>query len=83
MPVLLFSTYAVMLVLMGLSLMPVFALISFLTLPLAVKAVAVARRNYDDPRRILPVNAGTIMIHLFTGILLCIAYVVSGYLSIL
>ncbi|MBX5327586.1 MAG: 1,4-dihydroxy-2-naphthoate octaprenyltransferase [Candidatus Bathyarchaeia archaeon] len=81
--VLLFSTYAVMLVLIGLSLMPVFALISFLTLPLAVKAVAVARRNYDDPRRLLPANAGTIMIHLFTGILLCVAYVVSGYLSIL
>ncbi|MEM2102670.1 MAG: 1,4-dihydroxy-2-naphthoate octaprenyltransferase [Candidatus Bathyarchaeia archaeon] len=81
--VLLFSTYAVMLVLIGLSLMPMFALISFLTLPLAVRAVAVARRNYDDPRGLLPANAGTIVIHLFTGILLCIAYVVSGYLSIL
>ncbi|MGQ9565982.1 MAG: 1,4-dihydroxy-2-naphthoate octaprenyltransferase [Candidatus Bathyarchaeales archaeon] len=81
--VLLFSTYATILALISLSLMPVSALISFLTLPLAVRTVAVTRRNYDDPRSLLPANAGTIMIHLFTGILLCIAYVVSGYLSIL
>lgn len=79
--VLLFSTYAVMLMLVGFSLMPVLTLVSFLTLPLAVKAVLVARKNYDDPRRLLPANAGTIMVHLFTGILLCAVYVASGYLT--
>lgn len=79
--VLMFLTYAAILLSVSLSLMPLFTLLSLITLPLAVKAVSVARKNYDDPRGLLPANAGTIRVHLFTGVLLCVAYVLSGYLA--
>jgi len=78
---LMFSTYAVILLGVSLSLMPVLTLLSFLTAPLAIRAVCVARRNYGDTRKLIPANAGTILVHLFTGLLLCIAYVISGYVA--
>ncbi len=78
---LMFFTYAVILLGVSLSLMPVLTLLSFLTAPLAIRAVYVARRNYGDPRKLIPANAGTVLVHLFTGLLLCIAYVVSGYMA--
>jgi len=79
--VLMFSTYAAILLGVSLSLMPVLTLLSFLTAPLAIRAVYVARRNYGDPRKLIPANAGTVLVHLFTGLLLCIAYVISGYMT--
>jgi len=79
--VLMFSTYAAILLGVSLSLMPVLTLLSFLTAPLAIRAVYVARRNYGDPRKLIPANAGTVLVHLFTGLLLCIAYVISGYIA--
>jgi 1,4-dihydroxy-2-naphthoate octaprenyltransferase len=81
--VLMFSTYVVILVGVLLSLMPVLTLLSFLTAPLAAKVVYVARKNYETPKKLIPANAGTVLIHLFTGLLLCIAYVISGYLAML
>jgi len=78
---LMFSTYGVILVGVSLSLMPVLTLLSFLTTPLAIKAVNAARRNYEDPRKLIPANAGTVLVHLFTGLLLCIAYVISSYMA--
>lgn len=78
---LMFSAYAVILAGVLLRLMPLLTLLSFLTIPLAARAVRVARRNYEDPRQLLPANAGTILVHLLTGILLCIAYVVSVYVA--
>ncbi len=78
---LMFSTYAVILFGVSLSLMPVLTLLSFLTAPLAIEAVYVARKYYGDPRKLIPANAGTVLVHLFTGLLLCIAYVISGYVA--
>jgi len=77
---LMFLTYAVILLGVSLSLMPVLTLLSFLTAPLAIRAVYVARKYYGDPRKLIPANAGTVLVHLFTGLLLCIAYVISGYM---
>lgn len=78
---LMFSTYAVILLGVSLSLMPVLTLLSFLTIPLAIRTVYVAKRNYEDPRKLIPANAGTVLVHLFTGLLLCIAYIISGYMA--
>ncbi len=78
---LMFSTYAIILLAVSLSLLPVFTLLSFLTIPLAIRAVYVARRNYGDPRKLIPANAGTVLVHLVTGLLLCTAYVISGYVA--
>ncbi len=79
--ILMFSTYAAILLGVLFSLMPAFTLISFLTMPFAIKAVFVARKHYEDPRKLIPANAGTILVHLLTGLLLCIAYVVSSFIA--
>jgi 1,4-dihydroxy-2-naphthoate octaprenyltransferase len=55
-----------------------FALLGLLTLPLAVKAYGVARVHYDHPKELVPANAATIQIHLLTGVLTTLGYVVQG-----
>ena len=55
-----------------------FALLGLLTLPLAVKAYRVARVHYDHPQELVPANATTIKIHLTTGLLIALGYVVQG-----
>ena len=55
-----------------------FALLGLLTSPLALKAYRVARLHYDHPRELTPANAATIQIHLWTGALVTLGYVVQG-----
>ena len=55
-----------------------FALLGLLTAPLAIKAYRVARVHYDHPQELVPANAGTIQIHLLTGLLITLGYVVQG-----
>lgn len=80
---LMLSAYAAILLGIFLSLMPTLTLLSFITVPLAIKSVYVARRNYDNSMKLVPANAGTVLVHLFTGLLLCLAYVISDYILIL
>jgi 1,4-dihydroxy-2-naphthoate octaprenyltransferase len=58
-----------------------FALLGLLTLPTAVKAYRVARVHYDHPRELTPANAATIQIHLLTGLLMALGYVVQGVIG--
>jgi 1,4-dihydroxy-2-naphthoate octaprenyltransferase len=55
-----------------------FALLGLLTLPIAVKAYRVARVHYDHPRELISANAATIQMHLLTGMLIALGYVVQG-----
>ena len=55
-----------------------FALIGLLTLPMAAKAYQVAVTHYDHPKELVPANAATIQIHLLTGALMTIGYIVQG-----
>lgn len=55
-----------------------FVLVAFVTAPIAWRAYQVARAHYDDPPRIAPANAATIQLHLLTGLLLSVGYVVQG-----
>ena len=55
-----------------------FALLGLLTLPIALKAYHVAQAHYDHPQELVPANAGTIQIHLLTGLLIALGYVVQG-----
>lgn len=55
-----------------------FALMGLLTLPVAVKAYRVARVHYDHPSELVPANAAAIQIHLLTGLLIALGYVVQG-----
>jgi len=55
-----------------------FALFGLLTIPLAVQAIRIARLHYDHPRELTPANALTIRIHLLTGLLLGLGYLLQG-----
>ena len=59
---------------------PLWVLISFLTLPIAAKALTVAKNNYDKIEELIPANAMTIMMHLFTGLLLSLGFVLDKIL---
>lgn len=55
------------------------ALIALLTIPLALKAVTVARKNFGDSQALSPANAATIGAHLTTGIALTVAYLLHHF----
>jgi 1,4-dihydroxy-2-naphthoate octaprenyltransferase len=54
-----------------------FALLGLLTVPLAWRAYQVARTHYDNSSALLPANANTVRVHLFTGLLMSLGYVVQ------
>ena len=56
------------------------ALLGLLTIPLSAKAVRVALAHYDDSQRLVPANAITIQVHLFTGLLMILGYLLQGAL---
>ena len=59
-------------------LMPRMSLIALGTVPLALKAIGVARREYAEPKKLAPANALTIACHTLTGALLALAYLISA-----
>ena len=54
-----------------------FALVSFLTLPLAIGAVRTLKSNYDKIAELIPAQAKTIQTHLFTGLLLTLGLIMG------
>lgn len=70
-------TYIVVVVGVVTEFLPPLTLISLLTFPIALKAINVAQMNYDDNQKLTPANASTIMNHLFTGLLLIIAFFID------
>ena len=46
-----------------------------------LKAVAIAWRQYDDPQAIVPAQGLTIAAHFSTGLLLCLGFVLNGWLG--
>ncbi|MCL6449875.1 MAG: 1,4-dihydroxy-2-naphthoate octaprenyltransferase [Acetobacteraceae bacterium] len=61
--------------------LPVPALLGLLSLPLAARAVAVARRHHADPSLIVPSCALTVNTHLATGVLLAVGLVAGRWLG--
>lgn len=57
--------------------MPLAALIGLLTIPIALKAYQILKAHYADVQSMLPANALTIKIHLQTGLLLIIGYLLA------
>lgn len=58
----------------GLRLLPPLSLLGLLTLPLSLQALALTQRHHSDSPRLRPAQALTILNHLLTGLLLCLAY---------
>lgn len=73
--------YLLILVLVSLRLISPFALITLLTVPVAARSAAVALVSYDTRERLVPANAGTILLHLSVGLLLSAGYVLDRLLS--
>ncbi len=71
------ATYASIVLPAILGLTSPFTLIALLTLPIALTAVRTARAHYDDYLKLAPANAGTVMVHLLTGLLLAVGYVIE------
>lgn len=64
-------TYITLIGLIILKILPLFCLIVLLTLPLALKASLLSRKNFNKVNELLPANALTIGLHLLIGLLLC------------
>ncbi len=54
-----------------------FTLIALITLPVALRAINVARAHYDEYLKLVPANAATVFIHLVTGLLLSAGYLLD------
>jgi 1,4-dihydroxy-2-naphthoate octaprenyltransferase len=73
--------YVWILVFVGLRLISPFALLCLLSVPVAVKSAGAALVYYDQPKALVPANAGTIVTHLLMGLLMSLAYLLDGLLS--
>jgi len=78
--VFLFSSLSVYLLIAwgtAVGLLPSLALLALLTLPLSLRVLALVKRYYSDSPRLRPAQALTILNHLLTGLLLCLAYLLG------
>ena len=57
--------------------MPSSTFIGLFTIPIAIKAAAVAFRYHSTPLKLVPANESTILCHLITGLLLSVGYLVA------
>lgn len=67
--------YVYILVFIALNIFPLFTLIILLTLPLALKAYFISRKNFQKIYELIPANALTISLHLTIGLLLSVSFV--------
>jgi 1,4-dihydroxy-2-naphthoate octaprenyltransferase len=74
---LILGTYAAIALGIVFSFLPLFCLISFITLPLfAIPGMKIAHKNYLNTPKLIPAQAMTVMTHLFTGILLIVGFLI-------
>ncbi len=62
--------------------LPYTMLIVFLTVPLAINAVKGMKTMYSKVFELIPVNITTINLHLFTGLLISIGFIIAGYFGL-
>ncbi len=74
-----YATYIAILVAVLLQIIPAYTLIALVTLPLSVKSISNARQFHSSSLQLALSNALTIVVHLFTGILLVLGYVLSVF----
>jgi len=79
--ILLVLIYSTILLATGLKAVPYLALLTLLTVPIAIKAGKTALKYYADVQRLIPAMAGTIQLHLFIGLLLSLACIAGRYFS--
>jgi 1,4-dihydroxy-2-naphthoate octaprenyltransferase len=75
--VIIVTTYASILLGVILQITPIYSLISFATVPLSMKGVKSVLNYHSQIPNLVPANVSTVNVHLLTGILLTLGYVVS------
>jgi len=73
------GAYAWTMMMVMLGQMPLASVSVVLTLPVAIKAIATARKYYDNPRTMIAANLSTIKIHILFGLLMVVGYVVQYF----
>ncbi len=76
--VLIVAAYLTIVVGVALGIMPPATLIGLFTIPMAWSAFKTLRRHHGFPYRLIPANANTVFLHLFTGLLLTAGYFFAG-----
>jgi len=72
------GSYAAIAVGVLIDLMPVYTLLGFATLPLALKALRYSFKHHSSSFEMVPANVLTIICHLLTGLLLSLGYLALG-----
>ena len=57
--------------------LPIWTLLAFLTFPLTFKAIKTAQIYFNQPHQLVAANANTIKVHLASGLLLSLGYIIS------
>lgn len=70
-------SYALVLLGVILKSLPAWTLLVFVTFPLGWKAIKTAQIYFDQPQQLVIANANTIKVHLGTGLLLSVGYIIS------
>ena len=59
-------------------LMPPATLLGLIPIILVLKAIDTTRKHYDEPKKLAPANALTILLHSLTGLLMAAGYLIGG-----
>ncbi len=78
---LIFGSYLVVVLAVIFSYLTPFALFSLATVPIAIRTVRTFSREYEKVKELIPAMAGTIQIHLLTGLLMSIGCIAGGILK--
>jgi 1,4-dihydroxy-2-naphthoate octaprenyltransferase len=73
--------YVCIIVLSLARIIPICALISLASIPLALRSIGVSRAHYEEPSKMVAANAGMVMVHAVTGLLIVFSYPLCGWLS--
>lgn len=75
--------YGVIAISVILQVIPIFALLTLLTIPLMIKATRGLKRSFDNVEKLVPVMASCISYSRITGALLVLGFAVPGFMLIL
>jgi 1,4-dihydroxy-2-naphthoate octaprenyltransferase len=75
--ILMITPYAFIALGVGSGLMPPYSFIAFATLPMTSKAIKVVHEHYEETAKLVYASFATIIVHLFTGLLLILGYILT------
>ena len=78
---LIFGSYLVVVLAVVLSYLTPYALFSLATIPIAIKTVRTFAAEYEKVKELIPAMAGTIQLHLLTGLLMSIGCITGAILK--